>query len=211
MPKAVELVCAADQLRVGDVIKVVGNLKGHVLCGRLIECIELKTKLAHITPTRGTTVSIPLTTPMSIVREVPTEEETEAKERARTWHFIKQSIKNAPYAVEEAHAALLKDLAYVPSYWTHKIASLAEATVHAHLWIRVERAAAAGSYRGSESFEVGDLIAATRSVAAEIKDEVMRLHPSSRSTSTLHNAMEDVELEARLSWVRSLTYRMADL
>jgi hypothetical protein len=211
MPKAVELVRTADHLCVGDVIKVVGHLKGHPLCGHPIESIELKTKLAHITPARGVKVSIPLSTLVSFVREVPTDEETEAKERARTLYFIQQSIKDAPDAVEEAHAALLKDLAYVPSYWAHKITDLATVTVHAQLWKSVERAAAAGSYRGSESFEEGDLIAATRAVAAEIKEQMMNLHPTSRSTSVIHNAMEDVELEARLSWFRSLTYRMADL
>jgi hypothetical protein len=211
MPKAVELVRNADQLCVGDVIKVVGHLKGHVLCGRAIESIELKTKLAHITPARGVKVSIPLSTQVLFVREFPTDEETEAKERARALYFIKQSIANAPDAVEEAQAKLLKDLAYVPSYWAHQIASLAEATAQAQLWARVERAAAAGTYRGSGSFEVGDLIAATRAVAAEIKEQMMDLRPTSRSTSVLHNAMEDVELEARLSWFRSLIYRMADL
>jgi hypothetical protein len=211
MPKAVELVRPASELRVGDVIKVVGHLKGHVLCGRPIESIDLKTKLAHITPARGVKVSIPLGTQVLFVREVPTDEENEVRDRISALRFIKQSIADAPEAVEEAKSALLKDLAFVPSYWSHRVAKLGEAATHAQLWARVQRASASGALRGSARFEAGDLIAATRAVADEIKEQMMNLHPTSRSTSVLHNAMEDVELEARLSWFRRLTSYLRDL
>lgn len=211
MPQVVEYTRPASQLAAGDVIKVVGHLRGHALCGHAVERVELKTKLAHITPVKGVKITVPLDTQVRFDREVPTDEETKAKERVRSLYFIRQGIANAADEIEEAKASLLKEIVYPPSYWAHKLAGLAMATVHAQLWTFVTRAAEAGTYRSSDRFEVGDLLAATRAVAAEIKEQMMNLHPTSRSTSTIHNAMEDVDLEARLSWYRALTYRITDL
>lgn len=202
MPQLVEHTVPASQVRQGDIVRQVGHLKGHVLCGHTVVAAETKTKLSHITPVGGIKVTIPLDTQVLVQREEQTPEERAEFERTYALAYIRREIDNAPEEVIEAKAALIKDLDYLPSAWAYRLLDLSKAKVHAYLWSCVARAAEAGAYRGSDQFEPGDLIAATMAVAAEIKEGVADLRPTSRSTSVVHNALEDAELEAKLSWVR---------
>lgn len=207
MPQSVTRIVTANHLNKGDKILAVGELRGHILCGRNVVSAETKTKLTHIVASNGVAQksAVPWTTSITVSREEPTDEERAARDREISLLHIHEAIKTAGTAVEEARAKLNSDLVYASTYWCNRAADLAETQEKAFIWKQVVRAAEKGIYRDA-SFEVGDLIAAVRAVAAEIREEAMNRHPNSRSTSVIHNAFEDVVLAARLAWVRSLAY-----
>lgn len=197
MPHIVPHIIRSTQVQPGDVIFAVGGQRGHVLCGRTVEHVEVKVKLVHII-TRGEPVrTVPLNESLEVRRSESTPEEFDVLDRERALRYIQDNIAGSVIAVTDAKRKLEEDLEFGPDYWGSRAADVAAAQTTARLWGKVARVAASGLYQG-------DLIAATRAVMAEVSDGMVDLAFTSRSTCVISNAFEDVVRNAQARWVRYL-------
>jgi len=127
---------------------------------------------------------------VTVERMEPTAEELEADKQAYLLRSVQRGIDEAPVKLAAALDKLLQDPS---SHWA--IEAYVSAKETADLWAAVARLAERDDH---------DLVTARAAVVEEETSRFMQRFDrrSSRSTSVMANAVEDVQLDARAAFVR---------
>lgn len=204
MPQLATLDIKAHQLRLGDKILSVSG-KAHPVNFLTINSVEVKTKLVHVaSPIYGRKFTIPLDADVKVEREVPTDEDLVASHRDYQLETIQKFIAEAPSLFADAREGLVQYLDGSSDRLGWPLSSLIKARVNQDLWRRVEQTAQHYEPEAGSFVRAYVLILATSEVLQCVKDDLTDLSYTSRSTSVLHNAIEDCVREAKAQWVRQV-------
>jgi hypothetical protein len=209
MPHAVRRTVEARHMRDGDLIGMVDGSDTHAVCGGIVEGRVLdKTKLTHF-QVRGycRVITLPRTTPVLVSRMEPTDEENAATRRAYQMLSIDKMMEEALPELEVAREKLIANLKYRPDYHYSAYEDYIEAQVRFLLWQDVKETALGIAKRDDTD---PDYVSATRIVRDEVLEALIEARHTSRSTSVMSNAAEDVILEAKSRWLRRLKYTLTD-
>lgn len=197
VPYKAEVKIPASHLRSGDDI-LIGDKSTSVVAE--VKSATAKTKWVHVEIICGddsvhSTERYGIDEQVTVIRARMTLAEEVDAELQVAVRRIRKRIAAAPGLLVEAKEKLLTKLDQHADFHRHAYESYIETQVEARLWGMVELISK------NREMNVRD---AARLLADDIKDGLLEIRLTSRSTSASANFAEDIETETKARWARSL-------
>jgi hypothetical protein len=150
---------------------------------------------------------------IGVSREVPTEEEKAAERREAVIWSLDMSDQRAHATLQSERIAFASALNAGKNPSSSSVESLYKVEAEVALWDRVaivhKRAAAGESGQFSEPIT---RIEAVKHVSDRVRERLLEQYrPTSRSTSVVANAFEDIVAQAKMDWLKDLQWKLVGL
>lgn len=190
MPQLVSTPVKVTELKVDDAIDV-----GSAGATTTVQSVEVKTKYVYVADGIGQVHRFDKDDVVVRHRMEKTDEEKAAELHAYKVDSINRAIENIHQDLEDAKSKLIAVLDFrADSHWGRYAEFVATQTV-AGLWAAVAEARDRGY--------VGGVVAAVEEQVRIVTREIMEYTLfANRSTANMANAIEDVQRDAKVTWVR---------
>lgn len=202
MPEIFHTDVRADQLRAGKdlIIRTDNQLVG-------VTSRTSKAKWTEITLVTGTTMRVENGSAVRVQRERPTAEEAAQAELEGKLFFLDLTEQRAVKDLADAQRQLAKSVADNDWNVATRMQNLLEAKAVHEVWMRVQQAHLNSATR--EGLEPITRLEAYAYVVDKLREELIDFSRwSSRSTSTWHNAVEDIERDAKSRFLRDAKWNV---